>query len=210
MRHGSNSRRSRGRNGGGNNTGNNGNRRTNSKTQTYDSNGPDVRIRGNAFQITEKYMTLARDAASAGDATLAEGYYQHAEHYQRLINVAEAEDQKSKTQDTSQKATQKSSSNNVSDKSGATPEKGTQKKTDKPPMQNRVAKSISLDTSETDTKIKAVADKPAKKAVVKKETAKKQAATKAPIEKTEDKKPVEKKVARKKIVKAKTAESVDA
>ena len=80
MRHGSNSRRSRGRNG------NNNNRRGNSKTQIYDSNGPDVRIRGNAFQITEKYMTLARDAASAGDTILAESYYQHAEHYQRVIN----------------------------------------------------------------------------------------------------------------------------
>ena len=84
MRHGSNSRRSRGRNG------NNNNRRGNSKTQTYDSNGPDVRIRGNAFQITEKYMTLARDAASAGDTILAESYYQHAEHYQRVINELSA------------------------------------------------------------------------------------------------------------------------
>ena len=79
MRHGSNSRRSRGRNNGGN-------RGRNSKTQTYDSNGPDVRIRGNAYQITEKYLNLARDAASAGDTILAESYYQHAEHYQRLIN----------------------------------------------------------------------------------------------------------------------------
>ena len=80
MRHGSNSRRSRGRNGNGRRGGGN------AKTQTYDSNGPDVRIRGNAFQITEKYMTLARDAASAGDTILAESYYQHAEHYQRIIN----------------------------------------------------------------------------------------------------------------------------
>lgn len=81
MRHNNNSRRTRGRNSGGNRRQNN-----NPKMQTFDSNGPDVRIRGNAFQITEKYMTLARDAASAGDAILAESYYQHAEHYQRMIN----------------------------------------------------------------------------------------------------------------------------
>lgn len=54
--------------------------------QTFDSNGPDVRIRGNAYQINEKYVTLARDAASAGDRVLAESYLQHAEHYQRMIN----------------------------------------------------------------------------------------------------------------------------
>jgi hypothetical protein len=60
--------------------------RRNPRVQTFDSNGPDVRIRGTAFQINEKYMTLARDAASAGDRVLAESYFQHAEHYLRLIN----------------------------------------------------------------------------------------------------------------------------
>jgi hypothetical protein len=71
---------------GGNNGGGQGQRRVNPRVQTFDSNGPDVRIRGNAFQITEKYMTLARDASSAGDRILAESYFQHAEHYQRMIN----------------------------------------------------------------------------------------------------------------------------
>ncbi|MGM0421985.1 MAG: DUF4167 domain-containing protein [Pseudomonadota bacterium] len=84
MRHGSNSRRSRGRNMGGGN--NNGNRKFNPKMHSYDSNGPEVRIRGNAYQIVEKYVTLARDASSAGDNVLAESYYQFAEHYQRIIN----------------------------------------------------------------------------------------------------------------------------
>ena len=95
MRHNNNSRRTRGRNNGGNR------RSNNPKMQTFDSNGPDVRIRGNAFQITEKYMTLARDAASAGDAILAESYYQHAEHYQRMINefssAADRTDEKTET-----------------------------------------------------------------------------------------------------------------
>ncbi len=81
MRH-SNSRRSRGRN----NNSNNGRRNNNQRSHTFDSNGPDVRIRGNAFQVNEKYEALARDAAAAGDAVLAESYRQHAEHYQRVIN----------------------------------------------------------------------------------------------------------------------------
>ncbi len=80
MKHSSNSRRSRnGRNG-------NGRRSGNIKTKVFDSNGPDVRIRGNAMQVHEKYVALARDASSAGDHVLAESYLQHAEHYQRLIN----------------------------------------------------------------------------------------------------------------------------
>src|SRR5437868_1793875 len=55
--------------------------------QTFDSNGPDVRVRGNAYQVFEKYLALARDAASAGDRIAAENYYQHAEHYYRIINA---------------------------------------------------------------------------------------------------------------------------
>lgn len=62
-----------------------GNRPQHNKSTVFDSNGPDVRIRGTAFQIVEKYMTLAKDAAAAGDRVLAENYLQHAEHYQRLI-----------------------------------------------------------------------------------------------------------------------------
>lgn len=84
MRHGtSNNRRprNRGGHGGGNRHGGGPNR-----SQVFDSNGPEVRIRGTAFQIQEKYMALAKDAASSGDRVLAESYLQHAEHYQRLIN----------------------------------------------------------------------------------------------------------------------------
>lgn len=70
-----------GHNGSGQNRG-----RANPRVTTFDSNGPDVRIRGNAYQINEKYLALAKDAASAGDRILAESYLQHAEHYQRMIN----------------------------------------------------------------------------------------------------------------------------
>jgi hypothetical protein len=45
-------------------------------------------VRGNAHQIFEKYQVLAREAAAAGDRIAAESYYQHAEHYLRLINLS--------------------------------------------------------------------------------------------------------------------------
>lgn len=79
MRQGQNNRRSRGRSN---------NRRSNTpnRNQTFDSNGPDTRIRGNASQVLEKYQALARDAMSSGDPIMAENYLQHAEHYQRVIN----------------------------------------------------------------------------------------------------------------------------
>lgn len=81
MRHGSGNRRQRSRNNGRRN--NNGG--APNRSQVFDSNGPDVRIRGTAHQIVEKYAALAKDANSSGDHTLAENYLQHAEHYQRII-----------------------------------------------------------------------------------------------------------------------------
>ena len=56
------------------------------RMKVYDSNGPDARIRGTAWQVTEKYETLAKDAETSGNYVLAENYRQHAEHYQRIIN----------------------------------------------------------------------------------------------------------------------------
>ncbi|HEX2890499.1 DUF4167 domain-containing protein [Vineibacter terrae] len=57
------------------------------RNQSYDSNGPDVRVRGTAHQIYEKYQALAREAATSGDRVMAEAYYQHAEHYFRIIQA---------------------------------------------------------------------------------------------------------------------------
>ncbi|HYE50264.1 MAG TPA: DUF4167 domain-containing protein [Azospirillaceae bacterium] len=104
MRQGPNNRRSRGRGGNNNNNNNNaggnnnaGNRRQNVplRHQNYDSNGPDVRIRGSAFQVHEKYLALARDAQASGDRIAAENYLQHAEHYFRIIcQINEAERQR--------------------------------------------------------------------------------------------------------------------
>jgi len=58
-------------------------------TRVYESNGPDVKIRGTAHHVAEKYLQLARDAQSGGDPVSAESYLQHAEHYFRLIAAAQ-------------------------------------------------------------------------------------------------------------------------
>ena len=59
-------------------------------TRSYESNGPDVKICGNAQHVAEKYLQLARDAHTGGDPVGAENYLQHAEHYFRLIAAAQA------------------------------------------------------------------------------------------------------------------------
>ncbi len=76
-------KRQRGRNRRNNNNQGNANR-------SLESNGPDVKVRGTAKQIFDKYETLARDAASSGSRVKAENYRQHAEHYLRIVNAIEA------------------------------------------------------------------------------------------------------------------------
>ena len=84
MRPGSN-KRSRGRHNGGNPQHNR--PRLPHRSQTFDSNGPNVKIRGNAYQVFERYLALAREAAASGDRIAAENLYQHAEHYYRVMNA---------------------------------------------------------------------------------------------------------------------------
>jgi hypothetical protein len=89
MRPGQN-KRSRGRNGGGGGGGphhNNNRPRLPHRIQTFDSNGPSVKIRGNAYQVFERYVALAREAQASGDRVAAENFYQHAEHYFRVMNA---------------------------------------------------------------------------------------------------------------------------
>ncbi|MBU6499215.1 MAG: DUF4167 domain-containing protein [Rhodospirillales bacterium] len=57
------------------------------RNHVFDSSGPDLRIRGTAQQLFEKYLQLGRDATSSGDRVMAEGYFQHAEHYFRILNA---------------------------------------------------------------------------------------------------------------------------
>lgn len=80
---GRNNRRSGGGGGGGNQHGGG-----NSPNRVYESNGPDVKVRGTAQTIAEKYMQLGRDAHSSGDNVMAESYYQFAEHYFRVLQSA--------------------------------------------------------------------------------------------------------------------------
>lgn len=88
MRPGQNRRmRGRNNNGGGNN---NGNRKSpNPLQRSYESNGPDVKVRGTAQHVAEKYLQLARDAQSSGDTVAAESYFQYAEHYYRILLAAQ-------------------------------------------------------------------------------------------------------------------------
>lgn len=93
-----NQRRSRGRNNnnsGNNNSGGNRSGRSNQRNQSFDSNGPEGRVRGSATQVLERYLAQARDAQTAGDGVLAENLFQHAEHYYRVLSAhtAQAEQQ---------------------------------------------------------------------------------------------------------------------
>ena len=81
-------KRQRGRNRGGGNQG----KPQQNANRAFESNGPDnVKIRGNAQHVFERYQQLARDAGSSGDRVLAENYLQHAEHYFRVIRAIAAE-----------------------------------------------------------------------------------------------------------------------
>ncbi len=83
-----NKNRQRGRN---NNNG--GRKHVNPLSRNFESNGPDVKVRGNAAHVAEKYLQLARDAQSSGDPVLAENYLQHAEHYFRIVAAAQPQNQ---------------------------------------------------------------------------------------------------------------------
>ncbi|MGE0007352.1 MAG: DUF4167 domain-containing protein [Parvibaculaceae bacterium] len=97
MRPGQHNKRGRGRNrrhnggGGGGGGGNPLNR-------VYESNGPDVKVRGTAQTVADKYLQLGRDAQVSGDIVMAESYYQHAEHYLRILAAAQAYQQQMQQQ----------------------------------------------------------------------------------------------------------------
>lgn len=95
MRNGQNNKRMRSRP---NNNNNHNRRGQNPMTRVFESNGPDIKIRGTASHVAEKYVQLARDARSSGDPVAAENYYQHAEHYFRLIAAAQEQLRQSQPQ----------------------------------------------------------------------------------------------------------------
>ncbi|HEY0183917.1 MAG TPA: DUF4167 domain-containing protein [Rhodopila sp.] len=65
------------------------------RNHVFDSNGPEIRIRGTAQQLFEKYLQLGRDATSSGDRVTAEAFFQHAEHYFRILNAMNQAQQQS-------------------------------------------------------------------------------------------------------------------
>jgi hypothetical protein len=95
MRQPQNAKRGRGRGRRGNNNG--GHNHVPSRNTSYESNGPDVKLRGNSQQLHEKYLALAQDAATSGERISAEAYTQFADHYFRLhqaaVGVAESKRQ---------------------------------------------------------------------------------------------------------------------
>ena len=73
-------------------------REPNPLTRSYDSRGPDIRIRGTALHVAERYLQLARDANTASNFVAAENYLQHADYF-RLMAAAWAEQLEGQTSD---------------------------------------------------------------------------------------------------------------
>ncbi|HZD24939.1 MAG TPA: DUF4167 domain-containing protein, partial [Alphaproteobacteria bacterium] len=92
MRQGAPQKRGRGRPG---------RRGVNTLNRTFDSSGPDVKVRGTAMTVYEKYQALARDASASGDRIAAENYLQHAEHYFRIMQAAKQQAQQNQPQPSS-------------------------------------------------------------------------------------------------------------
>ena len=118
MRHnqGQNQKRSRGR---GRRNSNHGHTNFNRNT-TFDSNGPDGRLRGNALQLYEKYTALAHDANAAGERISAEALAQFADHYYRINQaILQAADQHRRNQEERQQQNRKpeSAASETSEKS---------------------------------------------------------------------------------------------
>jgi len=103
---------------------NTGRRNQSSQRQNFESSGPEAKVRGNAQQVVEKYLQLARDATLAGNPVMAENYYQHAEHYQRVqtANAASAANTENRdggrTQDNKPNGAQNGSGNGVASSAG--------------------------------------------------------------------------------------------
>jgi hypothetical protein len=80
MKQGQQTKRPRGHRGNGRRPSGGGGRNSN-----FESSGPQGKIRGTAYQVIEKYQALGRDALTFGDRVAAENYFQHAEHYYRVM-----------------------------------------------------------------------------------------------------------------------------
>src|SRR5271168_1104172 len=77
----------------------------NNPNRTFDSSGPEIKIRGSAAHVYDKYLQMARDANTAGDRVMAENYLQHAEHYFRILRDAQIQQQQYQQQHAQQQQT---------------------------------------------------------------------------------------------------------
>ena len=95
-------------------------RRPNNSSRFFESNGPDIKIKGSAIQIVEKYQALSREYQSSGDPISAESCLQHAEHYQRIIEANELKSQKNQIDQSIETNTnnEELKSENISDQEG--------------------------------------------------------------------------------------------
>ncbi len=95
-------------------------RRPNNSSRLLESNGPDIKIKGSAIQIVEKYQALSREYQSSGDPISAESCLQHAEHYQRIIEANELKSQKNQFDQSAEPNTnnEELKSENISDQEG--------------------------------------------------------------------------------------------
>jgi hypothetical protein len=112
MKHNPNIRRGRNRG--------NGKRFTSVRNQTFESNGPDGKIRGTAQQVLDRYLALGRDATSSGDPVAAESFFQHAEHYFRMLSAEGPQEGTRPPVDRSQNFEQRSEDESMDDGQPAT------------------------------------------------------------------------------------------
>ena len=159
MRPNQNNRRSRGR--GGRKSGN-------SRNQTFDSNGPGARVRGNASQIYEKYQQLARDAASSGDRIASENFLQHAEHYYRVMvaNGQRAEQRNNADESQKEAADGNGAETAAAEETASSEDKAAEADDDKPKSngargngrKRRPRKADDADAEQSDEDVAAVSD----------------------------------------------------
>ena|GEM_PF-675457 len=109
--------------GGGGGGGGNGNGGGYNPNRTYDSTGPEVKIRGSASHVYEKYLQLARDANTSGDRVMAENYLQHAEHYYRIL-AAQVQQQQQYQQQRDQQFQNQNGQNGQAGQNGQTGQNG--------------------------------------------------------------------------------------
>jgi len=122
--------------------------------RSMESNGPDVKVRGTAKQIFDKYEGLARDAASSGNRVKAENFRQHAEHYQRIVNAIEATKEKARLEAEAAKA-EAGETSGEDDQKSEEKENGRSRRRYPPQVRNSSEDNESSDEVEAKSEVKA-------------------------------------------------------